>query len=122
MSKAQPQLSSDLSWLETEQPNPHSADLDSKSALEIAGIINAEDATVAGLVATALPAIAQAIDAVAEAISRSGRLIYVGAGTSGRIAALDASECPPTFSTPPETIQWVMAGGNKALWSAAEDA
>ena len=68
-----------------------------------------------------MPAVAQAIDAVAEAIGAGGRLIYAGAGTSGRIAALDAAECPPTFNTDPKTIQFVIAGGSRALWSADED-
>ncbi len=110
----------DIRKLGTEQRNPRSAALDTKSALEIARIINGEDAKVAAAVKRALPKIAKAIDAIADAISTGGRLIYVGAGTSGRIAALDASECPPTFNTDPETIQFVMAGGMKALGSAAE--
>ena len=101
--------------LRTEAQNPASAELDTKSALEIASIINAEDAKVADAVARALPQIAQAIDVVAEAIGNSGRLIYVGAGTSGRIAALDAAECPPTFNTDPQTVQFVIAGGVEAL-------
>src|SRR5678816_1436987 len=109
-----------IAKLSTEQRNPRSAALDSKSALEIARIINREDAKVADAVKSALPRIAKAIDAIADAISSGGRLIYVGAGTSGRIAALDASECPPTFNTDPETIQFVMAGGAKALSTAAE--
>ncbi len=110
----------ELAGLLTEQQNPASADLDTRSALEIARIINAEDATVPAAVAQALPAIAHAMDAIAGAIGSGGRLIYVGAGTSGRIAALDASECPPTFNTDPDTVQFVMAGGTKALWSAIE--
>jgi N-acetylmuramic acid 6-phosphate etherase len=114
------QAPSDLAHLRTEQCNPASSQLDALSALEIARVINSEDATLPAAVAKALPAIAQAIDAVAEAIAAGGRLIYVGAGTSGRIAALDASECPPTFNTDPQTVQFVMAGGTKALWNAAE--
>jgi N-acetylmuramic acid 6-phosphate etherase len=110
-----------LEQLRTEAENPASAELDTKPALEIARIINAEDAKVTAAVARALPQIAQAIDAVAEAISSGGRLIYVGAGTSGRIAALDAAECPPTFDTDPETVQFVMAGGVEALWNAVEE-
>jgi N-acetylmuramic acid 6-phosphate etherase len=106
--------------LHTERTNVTSADLDTRSALEIARIINGEDQTVAHAVEQALPQIAQAIDAVAEAILRGGRLIYVGAGTSGRIAALDASECPPTFNTDPKTVQYVIAGGDKALTRATE--
>src|SRR5512142_2553492 len=94
---------------QTEARTP--AELDTSSALEIAGIINAEDATIAAAVERALPQIAAAIDVVAEAIANGGRLIYVGAGTSGRIAALDSAECPPTFDTDPQTVQFVMAGG-----------
>jgi N-acetylmuramic acid 6-phosphate etherase len=104
----------------TEQRNPASAQLDALSVLEIARIINAEDATVAVVLAAELPSVAQAIDAAAQAIGSGGRLIYVGAGTSGRIAALDASECPPTFNTDPKSVQFVIAGGTKALWSAVE--
>ena len=110
----------DLTRLRTERQNPASSGLDTKSALEIARIINAEDATVAAAVAQALPQVARAIDAIADAIRRGGRLIYVGAGTSGRIAALDASECPPTFNTDPNTVQFVMAGGARGLYSAVE--
>jgi N-acetylmuramic acid 6-phosphate etherase len=106
--------------LRTEQQNTASADLDSKSALEIARIINAEDHKVAAAVERALPQIAQAIDAIAEALSKGGHLIYIGAGTSGRIAALDASECPPTFNVPMDAVQYVMAGGEKALGTALE--
>jgi N-acetylmuramic acid 6-phosphate etherase len=106
--------------LETEQQNHASADLDTLSALEIARVINREDKKVAGAVEQALPQIAQAIDAIAAAIANGGRLIYVGAGTSGRLAALDAAECPPTFNIDPKTIQYVIAGGEKALARAAE--
>src|SRR5215472_19030565 len=106
--------------LHTERVNVSSADLDTRSALEIARIINGEDHKVASAVKRALPQIAEAIDIVAEAILRGGRVIYVGAGTSGRIAALDAAECPPTFNTDPKTVQFVMAGGMKALRAAVE--
>jgi N-acetylmuramic acid 6-phosphate etherase len=109
-----------LAQLTTERQNAASVDLDTKSALEIAQIMNAEDRKVAEAVGRALPQIAQAIDAIADALSRGGRLIYVGAGTSGRIAALDASECPPTFGIDPKRVQYVMAGGEKALGRAAE--
>ena len=109
-----------LENLATEQPNPVSNDLDTKSPLEIARIINAEDATVAAAVERAIPQIAKAIDLVAEALANGGRLIYVGTGTSGRIAALDASECAPTFGVDPRTVQYVMAGGAKALGAAVE--
>jgi N-acetylmuramic acid 6-phosphate etherase len=106
--------------LRTEQQNSASAGLDTLSALEIARVINQEDHKVAAAVERALPQIAQAIDAIAEAIRSGGRLIYVGAGTSGRLAALDAAECPPTFNTDPKTVQYVIAGGDKALGHAAE--
>jgi N-acetylmuramic acid 6-phosphate etherase len=109
-----------LRRLATEQENRASSDLDLKPALAIARVINAEDAKVAVAVKLALPQIARAIDLIAEALRRGGRLIYVGAGTSGRIAALDAAECPPTFNTDPETVQFVMAGGPKALGVAVE--
>ena len=110
----------DLAQLPTEQLNPAAADLDLKSALEIARVINKEDATIAAAIERALPQIAETIDRIAAALKRGGRLIYVGAGTSGRIAALDASECPPTFNTDPKTVQFVIAGGVKALVSAVE--
>jgi N-acetylmuramic acid 6-phosphate etherase len=111
---------SDLRRLCTEQSNPTAIDLDQKSALEIATLINAEDATIAAAVRRALPQIARAIDLVASAIRQGGRLIYVGAGTSGRLAALDASEIPPTFNTHPSTVQFVIAGGEKALAASTE--
>ena len=106
--------------LRTEHNNPASTDLDRKSSLEIARIINREDAKVAPAVKAALPQIAEAIDLIVAALKRRGRVIYVGAGTSGRIAALDAAECPPTFNTDPRTVQFVMAGGTRALSSAVE--
>lgn len=109
-----------LSRLATERPNRASANLDLKSALEVARVINAEDATVAAAVQRALPQIARAIDLIADALERGGRLIYAGAGTSGRIAALDAAECPPTFNVAPKTVQFVMAGGPAALAAALE--
>jgi N-acetylmuramic acid 6-phosphate etherase len=109
-----------LDQLATEQPNPASADLDLKSSLEIAKIVNAEDATVAAVVRRALPEIARGIDWIAAALSSGGRLIYVGTGTSGRLAALDAAECPPTFNTDPKLVQFVMAGGARALSASVE--
>jgi len=110
----------DLRHLSTEQLNPRSADLDLKSSLAIARTINAEDAKVAAAVKRSLPEIARAIDWIADALRTGGRLIYVGAGTSGRIAALDAVECPPTFNTPRRMVQSVIAGGAKALVAAVE--
>ena len=109
-----------LSGLATEQLNPASAELDRKSALEIARVINAEDTKVAAAVKQALPKIAAAIDLIADSLRKGGRLIYVGTGTSGRIAALDAVECPPTFGTDPRTVQFIIAGGPKALAAAVE--
>jgi N-acetylmuramic acid 6-phosphate etherase len=109
-----------LETLGTEQINPAWSELDLKSSLEIAHIINAEDAKVAKSVERVLPQIARAIDWVAQALRDGGRLIYVGTGTSGRIAALDASECPPTFDVPPSTVEFVMAGGERALARAVE--
>jgi N-acetylmuramic acid 6-phosphate etherase len=106
--------------LSTEHSNPTSTDLDRKSALAIARIVNREDAKVARAVKHALPQIAKAIDLIAAALKRGGRLIYVGAGTSGRIAALDATECPPTFNTDPKSVQFVIAGGPRALAAAIE--
>lgn len=111
---------SNLRRLTTEQTNPASEDLDLKSALEIARVINAEDAKVAAAVERVLPKIAEAIDAITAVLKNGGRLIYVGAGTSGRIAALDAAECPPTFQTDPKMVQFVIAGGNKMLARAGE--
>ena len=109
-----------LRILETEQPNAASADFDCRSSLEIARIINSEDARVAAAVRRSLPQIAQAINWVADALAKGGRLIYVGTGTSGRIAALDAAECPPTFDTDPKMVQFIIAGGSKALAEATE--
>jgi len=106
--------------LPTEHSNPASADLDQKSSLQIARIINREDAKVAPAVKAALPQIAEAMDLIVAALKRGGRVIYVGAGTSGRIAALDAAECPPTFNTDPRTVQFVIAGGTRALSAAVE--
>ncbi|MFZ0337005.1 MAG: N-acetylmuramic acid 6-phosphate etherase [Terracidiphilus sp.] len=109
-----------LQQLTTESQNEASQGLDTKSALEIARIINHEDAKVAAAVKKAIPEIAAVIDQVARSLRDGGRLIYIGAGSSGRIAALDASECPPTYSTAPGQVQYIMAGGPKALASAVE--
>ena len=109
-----------LQELTTESQNEASQGLDTKSALEIARIINHEDAKVAAAVKKAIPEIADVIDEVARSMRDGGRLIYIGAGSSGRIAALDASECPPTYSTAPGQVQYIMAGGPKALASAVE--
>ncbi|HEY0785598.1 MAG TPA: N-acetylmuramic acid 6-phosphate etherase [Acidobacteriaceae bacterium] len=106
--------------LTTESSNEASQGFDTKSALEIARIINHEDAKVAAAVKKALPEIALVIDAVARSLRDGGRLIYIGAGSSGRIAALDSCECPPYFSNDPHSIQYIMAGGPKALASPVE--
>ena len=104
----------------TETSNAASEGFDTKSALEIARIINHDDARVSAAVKKALPEIAIVIDIVARSLRDGGSLIYVGAGSSGRIAALDASECPPTYSTAPSQVQYIMAGGPKALASASD--
>jgi N-acetylmuramic acid 6-phosphate etherase len=109
-----------LQELTTESQNEASQGFDTKSALDIARIINHEDAKVAAAVKKAIPEIAQVIDQVARCMREGGRLIYIGAGSSGRIAALDASECPPSYSTAPGQVQYIMAGGPKALASAVE--
>jgi N-acetylmuramic acid 6-phosphate etherase len=111
---------SDLRQLPTEQLPPIAYDLDRMSTLEIVTLMNHEDAAIAAAVQRSLPQIARAIDVVAEGIRRGGRLIYVGAGTSGRLGALDASEIPPTFNTDPRTVQYIMAGGPRALADSTE--
>src|SRR5436309_5795401 len=111
---------SSLDSLLTEQPNPASAAIDSVSTEQMLRIINSEDQKVAAAVAAEIPAIARAVDAVVAAIEVGGRLFYIGAGTSGRLGVLDASECPPTFSVPPELVQGIMAGGAAALSRATE--
>src|SRR5712675_1385233 len=106
----------------TEQRNPRTRGLDKKLTLEIVRAIHREDATVATAVTGALPAIARAVGAITQAFHRGGRLFYVGAGTSGRLAALDAAEIPPTFGTPARMVQAVIAGGRRALTHAVEGA
>src|ERR1700730_18220244 len=105
-----------------EKRNPRTRGLDTKSTLGILRAIHREDATVARAVARAIPAIAQAVDAIVQAMRCGGRLFYVGAGTSGRLAALDAAEIPPTFGTPARMIRAVIAGGRRALTHAVEGA
>lgn len=109
-----------LADLITEQQNPRSAAIDSLSTEEMLRVINGEDRLVADAVGREIPAIARAVDAVAAAFENGGRLFYIGAGTSGRLGVLDASECPPTFSAPPELVQGIMAGGEAALSRATE--
>ena len=109
-----------MNELTTERRNPATRNLDSMSALELVTVMNREDALVPRRVRRALPEIARTVDLVAESFANGGRLIYVGTGTSGRIGALDASECPPTFGTSPEMVQFLIAGGEKALIHATE--
>jgi N-acetylmuramic acid 6-phosphate etherase len=109
-----------LDALLTEQPNPASANIDEKSTLEILQVINAEDRRVADSITPELPNIAKAVDAIVEAFHSGGRLFYIGAGTSGRLGVLDASECPPTFNVPPDLVQGIIAGGESALSRATE--
>jgi N-acetylmuramic acid 6-phosphate etherase len=104
----------------TEQHNPNTQNIDQLETLALVQTIHAEDRTVIDAVARVLPEIAQAIDAITACMQRGGRLLYSGAGTSGRLGILDASECPPTFGTPPEWVQGIIAGGERAMFSAIE--
>ena len=106
----------------TERRNPRSRDIDLASSQELVDLINAEDATVPAAVAGARTEIARAVDLIEAAFRAGGRLLYVGAGTSGRLGVLDASECPPTFGTPPEMVVGIIAGGLPALVRPAEGA
>ncbi|MFD2353211.1 N-acetylmuramic acid 6-phosphate etherase [Nonomuraea ferruginea] len=106
----------------TEQSDPRYSQIDRLPTLQIARLMNEADAAVPAAVALAIPAISDAIDAIAERMGKGGRLLYVGAGTSGRLAVLDASECPPTFGTDPELVQGVIAGGHEALTRSVEGA
>lgn len=106
----------------TERRNPRSADIDLASPLEIVDLINTEDSTVPRAVASQRNAIARAIERAEATFRAGGRLLYVGAGTSGRLGVLDASECPPTYGTPPELVQGIIAGGTKALTRSQEGA
>jgi N-acetylmuramic acid 6-phosphate etherase len=109
-------------WMLTEHSNPRTQNIDQLSTLEVVTRMNEEDASVASSVRAALPAIAQAVDAIAERLNQGGRLIYVGAGTSGRLGVLDAAECVPTFSVEPGMVQGIIAGGDKALTTSIEGA
>lgn len=109
-----------LEQLLTEQSNPASASIDALPTEEVLRIINREDQKVACAVQAEISAIARAVDAVVAAFQQGGRLFYIGAGTSGRLGVLDASECPPTFSVPPDMVQGIIAGGESALSRAAE--
>ncbi len=108
--------------MQTEQTNPRSLGIDRAPTLDILRLMNEEDATVPAVVRDALPAIAQAVDAIVERMERGGRLLYVGAGTSGRLAAIDAAECVPTFNTDPTLVVALMAGGERAFKRAVEGA
>ncbi len=108
--------------LVTETRNPRTMDIDAQGTLEILRRINEEDALIPGIVSAEIPHIAQAVDLVVEVFKNGGRLFYVGAGTSGRLGVLDASECPPTYGTDPELIQGLIAGGYKALVRSQEGA
>ncbi len=114
------ELFENISKLSTEQRNPRSMNLDSLSTEEILKLINSEDKLVPLAVEKELPYIVQAVEIVVDAFKNGGRLIYVGAGTSGRLGILDASECPPTFGSPHEMIVGVMAGGRDAVFRAKE--
>ena len=109
-----------LEKLLTEQPNPASAGIDEQSTEAVLRIINNEDRGVAEAVGREIPAIGRAVDAIVSALRGGGRLFYIGAGTSGRLGVLDASECPPTFNIEPDLVQGIIAGGDAALTRATE--
>ncbi|OWR31308.1 N-acetylmuramic acid 6-phosphate etherase [Saccharibacillus sp. O23] len=111
-----------LGSLTTEQPNPKTSDIDQLDSASIMTLINDEDRLIAERLRPLIPQIAAAADRVVEAFGKGGRLLYAGAGTSGRIGILDASECPPTYGTPPEMVQGLIAGGFKAIKDPVEGA
>ncbi|MGP4088899.1 N-acetylmuramic acid 6-phosphate etherase [Streptomyces sp. KR55] len=115
-------LRAELETLTTEAFRPDLAEIDRLPTLEIATLMNAEDATVPGAVTRRLPQIAAAIDGIAARMSRGGRLVYAGAGTAGRLGVLDASECPPTFNTAPAQVVGLIAGGPTAMVTSVEGA
>lgn len=112
----------DLSHLVTESRNESSQNIDTLPTLEMLQVINNEDQKVALAVEKVLPEIAKVVDATKAAFAQGGRLIYMGAGTSGRLGILDASECPPTYGTPAEQVVGLIAGGHKAILKAVENA
>lgn len=112
----------DLSRLTTERRNPASAHIDSCTTLEMVTIMQQEDSKIASAIEKILPEIARAIDATSQRLENGGRLFYLGAGTSGRLGILDASECPPTYGTDPELVQGLIAGGIPAIFRAQEGA
>lgn len=122
MSKAPNHLFHEISNLSTEQRNEKSKDIDFASTGEILKIINNEDKTVPTAVEKELPYIEKAVDKIVESMKKGGRLLYFGAGTSGRLGVVDASECPPTFGTKPEMVQGFIAGGEAAMFVAQEGA
>ena len=111
-----------MDHLTTEQNNPESVAIDQMDPIQIAMLMNREDLKVVAAVERVLPDIARAIETVTERVQAGGRLIYIGAGTSGRLGVLDASECPPTFNTPPALVVGLIAGGHRALTNAIEGA
>jgi N-acetylmuramic acid 6-phosphate etherase len=113
-------MSEELAQLPTEARNPRSANIDELPTLEMLQVINDEDATIAAAVRAFLPQTAAAVDAIAARFTRGGRLFYIGAGTSGRLGVLDASECPPTFSVAPSLFVGLIAGGDAALRKSSE--
>lgn len=115
-------ISDDLSGLATESINQSTLNLDCLSTIEMVQAINKEDIRVANIVSSSLPQIASAIDAISIRMENGGRLIYMGAGTSGRLGVLDASECPPTFNVSPDLVIGIVAGGDVALKEAVEEA
>ncbi len=115
-------LFNEIANLSTEQRNSNSMDIDLKSTSEILKIINDEDKSVAFAVEKELPYIEQAVEIIVEALKNGGRLLYFGAGTSGRLGVIDAAECPPTFGTPHDLIQGFIAGGKEAMFKAQEGA
>ena len=112
----------ELKKIATEQRNPNTMNIDSLTTLEMVKLINREDHMVAEAVGLVTDKIAQAVDVIADRLSKGGRLIYCGAGTSGRLGVLDAVECPPTYSTDPEMVQGLIAGGYPAIFKAVEGA
>ncbi|WP_316774104.1 N-acetylmuramic acid 6-phosphate etherase [Streptomyces sasae] len=115
-------LRTELETLTTEAFRPELAEIDTLPTLDIARLMNGEDAEVAAAVALRLPEISAAIDAIADRMARGGRLVYAGAGTAGRLGILDASECPPTFNTDPGQVVGVIAGGPQAMVTSVEGA
>lgn len=112
----------ELKKIATEQRNPNTMNIDTLSTLDMVKLINQEDHKVAEAVSLVTDKIAEAVDLIADRLSKGGRLIYCGAGTSGRLGILDAVECPPTYSTEPEMVQSLMAGGYSAIFKAVEGA